>query len=486
MKRPNIKLRLPVFVSRIPGFKRARDLLANEEIRRRLIFTLFIIVIYRLLSTIPLPGIDMNVYNSNFGNTSTSEASYLLTVFTGGRLGSPSIVGLGIGVYITASIIIQLLTSVVPKLEELSKEGARGKQVLDQLTRWLTLPLGLLYSVGYLLLLTQQSLSSDTSNPVYLIARAADGSISPTKLIFMTLVLTGGSLLLMWLSELITENGLGNGSSLFIMLGIVSSLPALIINDFSSLNPGGALSKIIGGDFSYLTDPSLIAVVTLIVGMFILIAGVVFITESTRKVTIQYAGRDRVGSTIQDSHLPLKLNQSGVLPIIFASSFLTLPQILVPILQKVSSAGSSLYVFATNVQSSFIYDRSAVGYNVLYFIFIIIFSLVYSFIALKPDQIAENLQKSGGFIPGVRPGKSTEDYITRSMIRLTFVGAFFLGFLALVPLLAGNFLRTLTNQQFTIFTGIGGTSLLIVVGVILETARQVSSLRATRDYEKYI
>jgi len=498
--------KLSIFTSRLAKlfpFKRARrsiskfikqfalgryllDILSNREILKRFAFTIFIVFLYRLLSGVPLPGIDMHVYQQQFGNSTTSETSYFLTVLTGGRLETPSIVGLGIGVYITASIIIQLLSSVIPKLEELSKEGARGRQVLDQYTRYLTIPLAILYSVGYLVLLSQQNLGSDPASPIYLIARDASGGISLTKIIFMTMILSAGSMLLMWLAELITEQGIGNGSSIIIMIGILSSLPALLAQDLGQIDFNTAIQGALSGNLSYLTDPSLLAIYLLIAGALILIAGVIFMTESTRKVTIQYARRERGAGAVTDSFLPVKLNQSGVLPIIFASSMLTVPQLIVPALAKITDPATPFGQFITTLQTSPVFVSTSVQHSIVFFILIIVFSLFYAFIALKPDEVSENLQKSGAFIPGIRPGKSTAEYITKVLLRLTVVGAIFLGFIALVPLLAGASLQNLTGQRFVLFSGIGGTSILIIVGVILETVRQIDSLRATQNYERYL
>lgn len=470
----------------LPGGRYIQEIFSNKEIISKLAFTLLIIVIFRLLASIPLPGIDMSVYQQQFGARSASEAQFLLTIFTGGRLDSPSIVGLGIGVYIVASIIIQLLTSVIPRLEELSKEGTRGKQIIDQYTRYLTLPLGLLYAVGYLFLLAQQNFSTDANSPIYLIKHDAAGNVSTMNILFMAIVLTAGSLLVMWLAELITERGLGNGASLFIMLGIIASLPALVVSDLNQLNIGVAVEQVLRGSWEYLRDPSLVALYIFVFGGIFLISIIILITESTRKLLIQYARRVRGAATAQESFLPLKLNQSGVMPIIFASSLLTTPQLFVPLLIQVAGVDSPVGRFAESLQSSFLFDTTTAGYNITYFVLIILFSFFYAFVALKPADLAENLQKSGGFIPGIRPGKSTEQHITRIMIRLTTVGAIFLGFIALIPIVGGNTISNMTGTQISILSAIGGTSILIVIGVVLETARQLDSLRTTQRYDKFI
>lgn len=471
-------------------YKYIRDTLGNKDIRNRLLFTLFIVFVYRMLANIPLPGIDMNVYQTQFGSSSTSETSYLLTIFTGGQLETPSIVGLGIGVYITASIVMQLLSSVVPQLEQLSKEGARGQQIIDRYTRYLTVPLALVYSVGYIFLLSRQNLGIDPNNPVTLIPVDPSGAVSPTKVIFISLVLTAGALLLMWLAELITERGIGNGASLILTIGILSTLPALVGIDFSSLNIELTLSRIVSGELSLLLSPAMVALYLLLLGATLVVAAIVFVTESTRRIPIQYARRMRTGSNVQESFLPLKLNQSGVLPIIFAASLLTTPQLIIPVVQQLVDATTPVGSFVNSLAESPLLQAGASQtwqYNMVYVGLIIIFTLFYAFIALKPDSAAENLQKSGGFIPGIRPGEATAKYISKVMLRLNVVGALFLAMVAIIPVIAGALLTDITEgQQFTIFTGIGGTSVLIIVGVVLETVRQMESLKATNDYERFI
>lgn len=461
------------------------ELITNKEIRNKILFTIFILIVFRVLANVPLPGIDMNVYQSQFADRSTSEANYLLSIFTGGLLDTPSIVGLGIGVYITASIIIQLLSSIIPRLEELSKEGARGKQVLDQYTRLLTLPLSLAYSTGYLVLLSQQTFGfNETGEPLYLIPRPAGENVSVLKILFMAMVLSVGSLIVMWLAELITENGIANGSSIMIMVGILSTLPALVQNDIQGLNLENPIQRILKGEIAALRDPSIIALAIIVFGLLLLTALVIYITESTRRIPIQYAQRQRSGA-VQESFLPLKLNQTGVMPIIFASSLLTIPQLIVPLLTRVVNPDSPVGKFVSNLSTSFIFDRNSLGYSIAYLVFIFMFSIFYVFIQFKPDQVAEDLQKRGGFVPTVRPGKSTEEYLSRVIVRLTVVGSIFLGFIALIPIVAGNAMLRLVDVNFAVFSAIGGTSILIVIGVILEASRQATALRASHNYEKY-
>lgn len=466
-----------------------KEILSNKDIRKRIIFTISMIVLYRLLSAIPLPGIDMSVYQQQFSGASTSEASLLLNLFTGGQLETPSIVGLGIGVYITSSIIMQLMSTVIPKLEELSKEGARGRQIIDQYTRYLTVPLAILYSLGFLLLVSQQTTNADGTQSLRLIPLMPDGSVSPLRVAFMVIVLTGGAMFVMWLAELLTEKGIGNGSSIILTVGILGALPAYLNNDFSALTPGNAIQSLLSGDLNALGDPALLSIIFIVVGAILVIMGVVFVTESTRKIPVQYARRERTGA-VQQSFLPLKLNQSGVLPIIFASSLLTTPQLIIPVLQGIVDVNSPIGQSLQSLMSSPIFDQNRQSTNEYMFIYmtlIVIFAIFYAFIALRPDNVAENLQKSGGFIPGIRPGKTTEEYVVKVMLRLSFVGALFLAFIALVPVLAGRILTYVTSgNQFVIFSAVGGTSVLIVVGVCIETLRQIEALRATQNYERYI
>lgn len=475
-----------------------REILTNKSLLTKILVTLGIVVIYRALAAVPLPGVDMAVYGEYFQNATASEANYLFLVFTGNTLDTPSIVGLGIIAYINASIIIQLITPVIPRLSELSKEGARGQQVVNQYTRYLTLPLSAIYSTVYLLFLSRRDLSSAnigaiTDTPDFLIPHAP-GSDWPTigKIIFMALILTAGSMFLMWLSEVITENGLGNGSSIIISTGILASLPNLLSNDFSQLNINQLLGSLLSGDFSALQNSVLLSLITVILGFILVIVLIVFVNESIRKIKIQYASRSTTTQMAQDSNLPIKLTITGVLPIIFASALLSVPQLVLPFITQAVTPESGLYDFVMSLQSSFLFassdgavDINDLLYAIVFFTFIVIFGVFYAFIALKPSDTAENLQKSSAFIPGIRPGKSTEKYIATVLARIGFSGAIFLGFIALLPLIARNLIQVSTGVNLFILSGIGGTSILIIVSVILDTVRQFNSLRVSRSYERY-
>lgn len=448
----------------------------NREIARKLLFTLFALTIFRALSNIPIPGLDMSVYNSVLANSSTSDANFLLTLVLGGSLESPSIVGLGIGVYITASIVVQLLTSIIPKLEELSKDGTRGKYVLDRITRFLTLPLSLVYSFGYLILLQQQG-----QGQLPLIPATATAN----TLLFMTIILTAGSMFIMWLAELVSEKGIANGASLMIMFGILAGLPTYIQIDVSNMAPVYAIREALNGNTQALLDPKFLSLIFVAIALFLLASLIIFVTESVRKIVVQYARRQRNG-VVQESFLPLKLNQNGVMPIIFASALLTMPQLIVPLISSVAVPDSPLSEFMISLQESFLFNPQSTGYIVAYFLLILLFSIFYIFISFKPDQVAENMQKNGSFIPGIRPGKSTENYLIRVLIRLNVVGAFFLAFIALIPTFGNLLILNYAQINLQLLSVIGGTSILIVIGVVLEAGRQIGALRATQNYDKYV
>jgi len=483
----------------IPSF------LTNKEILSRIGVTLFIVFIYRALANIPLPGVDMSVYNSYFGASTASEINYLFTIFTGGRVDTPSLVGLGIAAYINASIVMQILPYAIPRLKELQKEGERGRQVINQITRYIAAPLAFFYSTIYLYIIAQRDLANAASDPaiaadpnhtaVYLIPHEI-GSNMPSleKIIFMALILTAGTILLMWLSEIITERGLGNGSSVIITIGILSTLPVYISQDFSRINFNETVNQLLQGNFSVLSNPLTSALLVVIIGAVVVIGGIIFISESYRRIEIQYARRVRGAEIGRGSFLPLKFTLTGVIPVIFTYAVLSIPQIVIPLVQNNLSADSSLYQFVESLKTNFLYastdnivDIKDFYYAVLYFILTIIFALVYSFIVFNPQEVAvENLQKNGAFIPGVRPGKATEDYLSRVLLRIGIVGGIFLGLIALIPMIARDFVLSTSGTTLTILSGIGGTSVLIIVGVFLDTYRQYKSLQATRNYEKYI
>jgi preprotein translocase subunit SecY len=451
--------------------------LKTKEVQKKIGFTLLVILVFRIMAAVPLPGIDFKLFNQVFGNNPLNN---IFTIITGGRLDNPSIVAIGLGAYINASVILQLLQTVIPKLEDLSKEGERGRKVINSYTRLLAVPLNIvqafvIYTILKNVANTVPSLSGIVAN------------IRPIDVITMIAALTAGSMVLMWLGELITENGIGNGTSIIITVGILSVVPGLMVRDFNFLQ--GDFKLLLNGNFNVLLDQSFILLYLTIGGLLLLIYGITFITSSTRKLTIQYASRVRAVQSGQSSYLPLKINQAGVMPVIFASALLTFPQIIAQLLTSLSDKASFLYKIGDHINNSFLGSAYRTGkteeilmYEFCFFLLIIFFTYFYTLVTFKPSETADNLKKSGGFIPGIRPGKETEKHILSILLRLTFWGSLFLGIVALIP----SLLRLLPQgTNLTIFSGIGGTSLLIVVGVITDTIRQIKSVAVTRSYDQF-
>ncbi len=428
----------------------------NKDLRNRLLIVIGILAIYSLLSHIPVPVPDTAKLQSFLLRLFQSNPLLgFANLFTGGALSSFSILLMGLGPYINASIIIQLLSQVVPQLEALKKEGETGQKKLNYYTRLLTLPLAIVQSVAMITL--ARTLSTQISG-VDLI-----GSPNVYQWILMISAITGGSMLLMWLGEIITERGIGNGISILILAGIVSNLPTQIAQQVS------------------LAQADTAKVFTLIFFGVIAIGVVLFIVmlnEGQRNIPISYArrvaGDSRYGGV--DSHLPIRLITAGVIPIIFALAFLSLPGFIGQLFTNASSAWLSKS--ATWLQATFQPQKPI--YTLTYFILVVAFTYFYTSIVFKPDEIAENLQKQGGFIPGIRPGKETSRYLKKIITRLTLFGAIALGLLAVFPFI----IETIFKSSNSILS-IGGTGLLIIVSVILETLKQIESRALMATYEKY-
>lgn len=416
-----------------------RQILSNRELQRRIGFTLLILFIFRLFAHIPVPAVNIPALKSFFNQ---SQFLGLLDIFSGGTLSNFSVMAIGINPYITASIVMQLATMVFPKLKALSKEGESGKEAINQYTRLLTLPLAVIQSVSVLLLLSNQKLVL-TSDPV--------------KIIAMIFSLVAGTMILMWLGELITLYGIGNGISMVIFAGIVGRLPVSLAQTTFS---GGAGPQIL----------------LFVLFAFIVISGIVFLTEAERRVHLQYAKRAR-GSNVYSTastYLPLKINQAGVLPLMFAVSLVLVPSFLSRLLLTVHNA--SVQAFATWLSVNF--QPGSLWYNIVYFVMVFGFTYLSTAVFFDPQDLAEELKKSGAYIPGVRPGGPTAAKISYITTRITLVGALFLGVVAVLPSLASQIthISTLT---------IGGTGLLIVVSVVLETVKQIQSLLVSQNYDKY-
>ncbi len=409
------------------------------DLRSKVLFVLVMLVIFRLAATIPIPGVDTDRLKAFF---SSNQFFGLLNIFSGGALDNLSVVMLGVGPYITASIIMQLLTMIFPPLKEMYYEaGEAGRQKFNQYSRMLTVPLAMLQGFGLMTLLVRQQVLQRPS----LFEMATN-----------VIIVTAGSLFLMWIGELISEKGIGNGISLLIFSGIVSSLPQVVRQLFFTFDP----SQI----------PTLIMFVA--VGL-VVISAVVFITEAERPIPVSYAKRVR-GTRIfggVSSYLPLRVNQAGVIPIIFALSIILFPSLIGNFLvsaqnQTVQAVGRVLVNFTS----------SQAIYGSLYFALVFLFTYFYTAVTFDPQEIASNLQKQGGFVPGIRPGPPTASLLSNVLKRITLFGAVFLGVIAVLPLLVQS------ATGITALT-IGGTSLLIVVSVVLETVKQIEAQLSMREYE---
>ena len=416
--------------------------LKTPELRNKILLTLGLFVVFRLFAYVPIPGVDIARLTELFRS---NQFLGLLDIFSGGTLVNFSVMALGLNPYINASIILQLRTMVFPKLEELSKEGEYGRQKINQYTRLLTVPLCVLQSVGMYALLRNQKIIS---------------TFSPLALVAMIATMTAGTLLLMWLGELITDRGVGNGISLIIFAGIVGRLPVVFGQTVTAATSQSVTNLMIFG------------VLALVV-----IAAIVVVNEAVRQISIQYAKRIRGNRMYggNTSYLPLRINQAGVIPIIFAVSLVLLPQLAGQFLAQAGQPG--LVAVGTFLSRTF--DPSGLVYNLLYFILVVGFTYFYTAVTFNPQKIADEIQKYGGFIPGIRPGKSTADYLQYILNRLTLAGALFLGIIAILPSIA----RQITGINTLL---LGGTGVLIVVSVVLETTKALEAQLVMRNYEGFL
>ena len=420
-------------------FKKFKIAWKDRGLRNRIFVMLGILVVFRLLATIPVPGVDAGRLNAFLSN---NQFFGLLSVFSGGGLSTLSIVMLGVGPYITASIIMQLLTMMVPSLKTMSQEeGDAGRRKFAQYSRIAAIPLGLLQGFGLLLLLKKQGIFT-VMTPVILATSLA--------------VIVAGSLLLMWLGEVMTEYGASNGISMIIFAGIVAALPTHI-------------SQLL---FTYDVSQIPYYIMFVILGL-LLIFGVVVITEAERPIPVTYtrSGHGNMQTGNVSTYVPLRVNQAGVIPIIFALSILLLPQLLGNLITSLAH-NSHLLAFGRALAG---FSQTTWLYSVIYFVLVFVFTYFYTAVTFDPHQMSENLQKSGAFIPGIRPGLATEQYIGRTVTRITLVGALFLGVIAVLPLVV----RAITGITSI---ALGGTALLIVVSVILELIKKVDAQVSMHEY----
>jgi preprotein translocase subunit SecY len=414
------------------------------DIRRRILFVLGVLIIFRALAHVPVPGADPAKLAQFFNNNALFG---LLDLFSGGGLSRFSVVGLGVNPYINASIIMQLMTGVVPALTALQREGEYGRNKINQYTRYLTVPLAILQSYGFLAVLNQAGVLTTRFD------------LASFETLTQIITLTAGCILLMWLGELITEKGIGNGISFIIFAGIVGRAPQAI--------------------GTFLDSPNIAALAVFAVFGVFAIAAIVFVTEGQRRIPVQYASRVRGRRMYQGgtTFLPLRVNQAGVIPIIFAVSILLFPsQIAGYFAQSQVALVKDIATFFVNTFG----PSNLLVYGSFYFLLTVGFTYFYTAFTFKPDETAEQLRKNGGFIPGIRPGRPTQDYLARVVNRITVAGALFLGTVAVAPFMFQAFIPGLAGLS------LGGTSILIVVSVVVETMKQLEAQLMMRNYEGFI
>ncbi len=410
-----------------------------KDLRNNILFVLAMLVIFRLVAHIPVPGVNTVALKNLFAS---NQILGLLNLFSGGGMQNFSLVMMGVAPYITSSIIFQLLGMIVPSIEEMQKEES-GRQKINMWTRWLTVPLAAFQAYGMITLLRRGS-------------AGILGDITPFNFFVMIVTITAGSIFLMWIGELITEKNVGNGISLLIFAGIVAVLPTAIQRIFITFD-----------------QTQLFMLIGFVVIGLITVVGVVIINEGQRNIPVQYARQVRGNRTFggTSTHLPLRVNMAGVIPIIFAISVVLFPSMIAQFLIHAKTAW-----VAQAAQETINLFNDQLFYGIVYFILVFAFTYFYTEVIFHPAQVAENLQKQGGFIPGIRPGKNTSDYLSATTHKIILVGALFLGLIAVLPLV----MRYFTGIQSL---SVGGTSLLIVVSVVIETVKQIESQLTMREYD---
>ncbi|MBU1130049.1 preprotein translocase subunit SecY [Patescibacteria group bacterium] len=407
------------------------------NLRNRLLITTAILILFRFIAHIPVPGINLDLLKSFF---TSNQLLSLLDIFSGGTLANFSIVALGLGPYINASVMFQLFALVIPKIEELSKEGEYGRAKINQYTRIITIPLAIIQAIGMYGILRSQNII---------------GSLSPLLLIALIASMLCGTMIMIFLGELIDNYGVGNGTSMIIFAGIIARLP---VNFLQTTNIT---------DFS--NPQNILNLLTFLLLIIVLVGGVVLVEEAVLRVPIHYAKR------AQSTFLPIKINSTGVMPIIFAMSLASAPSLIGQFLSKAPQV--QLASFASRFSAFF--NPNTIPYSLLYFIFVMFFTFFYSSVVFKPKDIADDLRKSGAFIPGIRPGSATEKRLTYLINRIMVIGAVFLGLVAIFPSLLQNMTGINTLN-------IGGTSILIVVSVLIELTKKMENAVQTHNYDKFV
>ena len=436
-------------------FKTIKNALKTPDVRKRLLYTLLLIVLFRLGCYITVPGV--NTITLNQAMNSQNGIAGFIDIISGGAFSRFSVFAMSISPYITASIVVQLLAMIIPSLEKLAKEGGEeGRKVMNRWTKIITLILSLVEAIGIYL--------SYKSSGVFINAGWLTG-------ILIVASLVTGTSLLMWLGEQITSKGIGNGISIIIFIGIISGLPRAVTTIWNLIVTSSGFSTI-----------GLITALGIIVGAIILVAGVVFVQQAERRVPVQYSkkvqGRKMVGA--QSTHIPLKLVMAGVMPVIFASSFMTFPAMIISMfaaVQNLTGFWAGVYKFSIATSSASVGWGYSLANAIVYLLLIMGFTFFYTYATFNPAEVSNNIKKNGGFIPGIRAGKPTTDYISSIITKLTIFGGFFLSVIAIIPML----LRfTSLNVSF------GGTSILIVVGVALETVQQLEGQLVMRHYKGFL
>ena len=437
-------------------FRTIKNAFKTPDVRKRLLYTLVLIIVFRFGCYITVPGVDSIALNEAMGNT--QGIAGLIDLISGGAFSRFSVFAMSISPYITASIVIQLLAMIIPSLERLTKEGGEeGRKKINRYTKILTIILALVEGIG-----------------IYLSYRSS-GIFVDDSFLTGALVVTGlvaGTSILMWLGEQITNKGIGNGISLLIFIGIIAGLPGTITTIWGLIMTEAGFST-----------AGLLTSLGIIIGAIILVAGVVFVQQAERRIPVQYSkkvvGRKMVGA--QNTHIPLKLAMAGVMPVIFASSFMTFPamiiQIFVPDIANQTGFLAGLYNFSIATSTSNVPIGYSIANALVYLLLIIGFTFFYTYATFNPAEVSNNIKRNGGFIPGIRAGKPTTEYLSSIISKLTWFGGFFLALIAIIPML----LR-FTNLNIAF----GGTSILIVVGVALETVQQLESLLAMRHYKGFL
>ncbi|MEI6221773.1 MAG: preprotein translocase subunit SecY [bacterium] len=429
-------------------WKTITDIWKAHDLRSKILWTVGLLVVFRFMAVIPIPFANLSNLQKLFDS---NQILGMLSMFSGGALEKFSIVALGVGPYINASIIMQLLTVLIPQLEALSKEGEQGRQTINRYTRYLTVPLAIVQSWGLI-----YSVSANKEIQVFT-------DLTVWQQVFIVLTWTAGTVFLMWLGEIITEKGVGNGVSMIIFAGIVVDYPRM----FTLLGRTADASQILG-------------IVLLVALLIIIVAAIVLINEAERQIPVAYAKRVR-GTKMYGgggTHLPLRLNQAGVIPIIFANSILIFPQMIASFFSQ--NTGTIKQV--ADAVINFLSPSKGVTYEILTFLLVALFTYFYTFVTFNPDDVSENIQKQGGFIVGIRPGKPTADFLRRVLFRITLAGALFLALIAIFPYVLAQIVGAFSTLDISSFQ-LRGTGLLIVVSVVLETVKQLETMLVMRNYD---